>query len=190
MSNLIRTALKNRVYDFKSKTGRVGRSRFFTAVCLVLALCIAYMVILGQFVSLLDFAGLPWYICAYIRYFGIGAMLVVLALGTRRLRRKRLRDIGWPLFWDWPFLFLLALLGFAPFFRLFDLPVLAELEVFMMPVEALYRLLGIFMIWLIVMILAPSNRRFRKTFTFEDLRLEQAAAGKPLAWEETGEDRI
>lgn len=145
--------------EFTHKRGRIGRSLFFANLCLVLGLSAIYIIFVFLVVNGLDEVGVPRIIYNNVYYLSTGAMYIMVALSTRGLRYKRLRDMGLPVLADLPFMLLLLCTGLGPFFYFFDVPYLRNLNVVHMPGN-LRDLLGVlWTIWLLVLILAPSKRR-------------------------------
>ena len=157
--NTAREFLHKKKRDFTHKRGRMGRSSFFSNLCLVFGASIAYILVVFLVVNGMDKAGLPRLIYNNVYYLSTGAMYILVALFTRGLRYKRLRDMGLPVWSDMPFMVLLLCTGLGPFFYFFDIPYLRNLDVVHMPAN-LRDLLGVlWTIWLLVLVLAPSKRR-------------------------------
>lgn len=151
--------LRRKRREFGNKRGRMDRSRFFVNLFLVLVFAAIYIAALFLLVNSMDEAGVPRIIYNNVYFFGVGALFLLLAFGTRPLRHKRLRDMGLPVWADIPFMLLLISNGLGPIFKFFNLPYLRNLDVVNMPAN-LRDLLGlIWLIWILVLILGPSKRR-------------------------------
>lgn len=145
--------------EFTNKRGRMGRSRFFVNFCLVHVFVALYVGVLYLVVNGMDEMGLPRLIYNNVYYLSVGALFIIVAFGSRAIRLKRLRDIGLPLWTDLPLMFMLLANGLGPIFYFFDIPYLRNLDVVGMP-ENVRDLLGVFwLIWFLVLILAPSKRK-------------------------------
>ena len=145
--------------EFRNKRGRMGRSRFFANLCLVGAFTLFYIFVLYLVVGGMQEIGLPRLLYNNVYYLGVGVLFLLIALGTRPLRLKRLRDMGLPVWSDLPFMLLLISHGLGPIFYFFNIPYLRDLDVISMP-DSLRDLLGVvWIIWLLVLILGPSKRR-------------------------------
>lgn len=145
--------------EFTNKRGRMGRSPFFANLCLVFAFILVYILALYGFVNGLDQLELPRPFYNNLYYLGVGVLFLLLAFGTRPLRLKRLRDMGLPVWSDLPFMVLLISSGISPLFHFFNLPYLRNLHAVNMP-ENLRDLLGVlWLIWMLVLVLAPSKHR-------------------------------
>lgn len=172
MSQLTRT-LKSIIRDFTGKRGRIGRSRFFIDLCIVFAAVLIYIGAVELIEHNLEQWGLSYDAGLYFRYGNTLLFFLLLAFGTVNVRRKRLRDIRWPLYWDWPVFFTLCLHGLGPLFSTFNIPYLSQWDVFSMPPEVRDNVGIILLIWLLVMLLAPSKSRFSKRDILHKIQLEK-----------------
>ncbi|MCL1916172.1 MAG: hypothetical protein FWG17_05660 [Desulfovibrionaceae bacterium] len=145
--------------QFTVKRGRMGRSVFFENLCLAALFCLLYALGLRRLIFQLHDLALPRIIYSNIYFIGAGILFLVLAFGTRPLRLKRLRDIGLPAKLDWPFFLLLIGHGLGPIFHVLGIPYLSSVEVISMPPEVRDWFGIIWLIWLLVLILAPAKRQ-------------------------------
>lgn len=146
---------RDRVRDMRLKRGRMNRPRFILNFNCIFLIGITYLFLLDTLVDLLDLYGAPWAAYTYPRHFGMGIFFLALAFATRRLRLRRLRDIGWSAILDMPVMLLLIALGIgaAGVF----VPWLKEANVFLMRPE-IRDFCGIMLIgWLLVLILMPGR---------------------------------
>ncbi|MDR2051195.1 MAG: hypothetical protein LBQ63_05435 [Deltaproteobacteria bacterium] len=153
----IKTFLKNRKRDFTARYGRMGRSRFFVNLFAAAVLCLVYTLLLRALVSFLADMNLPGLVYNNIQHTGVGALFLFLALCTRRLRLKRLRDSGLPAQLDWPFLLLLLGRGLGSIFHMFELPYLESMGGANLPSQLGDFFAVLWLAWLLLLLLAPSK---------------------------------
>ncbi len=144
--------------DFTAKRGRLGRSRFFADAFIVAVLVFIYSAALRSMVLLIDSMDGPRLIYGNVYFIGVGVLFLGIAFFTRPLRLKRMRDMGMPVWADWPFFILLIAHGLGPIFQVIGIPYLEAVEVISMP-ENVRDLFGIiWLVWLLVLMLGPSKR--------------------------------
>lgn len=158
-TNEIKNILRTKKREFTAKRGRMGRSPFFANAFIVAALAFIYIVSLRHLVFALDEVDVPRVIYSNVYFVGVGLLFLGIALLTRPLRLKRIRDMGLPVWVDWPFFLLLIGHGLGPIFRIFNIPYLSSVEVIGMPAEVRDLFGIIWLVWLLVLVLAPSRRR-------------------------------
>lgn len=155
----LKKTLHSKKREFTVKRGRMGRSPFFVNAFIVAVFSVVYIALLRHIVFFLDDIDVPRIVYNNVYFVGVGLLFVAVAFFTRPLRLKRLRDMGLPVWTDWPFFLLLIAHGLGPIFRVLNVPYLASVEVISMP-AAVRDFFGIiWLLWLLVMLLAPSKRR-------------------------------
>ncbi|MDL2285634.1 DUF805 domain-containing protein [Desulfovibrio sp. OttesenSCG-928-F07] len=152
-----KTFLQKKKREFTAKRGRMNRSVFFSNAFIVAVLVLIYSLGLHTIVTAMNNMGLPRLLYNNVYFVGVGILFLGIAFGTRNLRRKRLRDMGLPVWADWPFFILLIAHGLGPIFNVLNIPYLEAVEIINMPhnVRDLFGI--IWLIWLLVLCLGPSK---------------------------------
>lgn len=151
--------LRRKKREFTHKRGRMGRSPFFANLVIVYAFAFAYVAVLYLVVDAMQEMGLPRLIYNNVYYLAVGALFIITAFGTRPIRLKRLRDMGLPVWTDLPLMGLLLCNGLGPIFHFFNIPYLRQLDPVSMPGNVRDLIGMLWLIWVLVLILAPSKRR-------------------------------
>ena len=149
---------QNKKRDFTVGRGRMGRSRFFETIFLAGVICSLYFLGLHLVIACLRALAAPQVLYNNVYYMGVGFIFILFAFGTRRPRLKRLRDMGCPLWLDWPFFLLLVGHGLGSIFYVLNAPGLMPIKKISMVFE-INDLFGvIWLIWGLALMLTPSQK--------------------------------
>jgi uncharacterized membrane protein YhaH (DUF805 family) len=147
----------HRKRDFFIRRGRMPRSRFFLNMFTAALSALLYVLALRQIVLFMADLHLPRLLYSNTYNVGVGILFLLLGLGTRIPRLKRLRDAGLPVLLDWPFFLLLLGCGLSPISHALHIPYLQHVLVIYMPENVRDILAPICLFWMLFILLAPSH---------------------------------